>query len=300
MAGDWLVKGAVNLSLRFGIPALVVSLTVVAFGTSAPEMLVSVAAVLDGAPAIALGNVIGSNTANILLVLGIPAIISVIHTHETDTRSDYILMLAASVLFIIICLLGPITWVHGVVLLIALALVITKQIRQAMAHRRDHTDEPEEIEGLEDGISGKKIALYLALGLIGLPIGANFLVSGASDIARAFGISEAVIGLTLVAIGTSLPELATSVTAAMKGRADVALGNVIGSNIFNLLCIIGVASLFGTLPVPPEMLRIDLWVMLGASVLIAPMILKHKPFTRPIGIGFVAIYLAYITAIVVV
>lgn len=292
VAGDMLVKGAVNLSLRLGIPALIVGLTVVAFGTSAPEMMVSVAAVLDHSPAIALGNVIGSNTANVLLVLGLPALISVIRTDEHDLRESYLIMMAASVLFIALCFAGPLGWPHALALLGGLALVLYRQISQALGHRsaRDEVD----VEMADLHMTWKRIAAFVAAGLVGLPIGAAFLVDGASEVARAFGISEAVIGLTLVAVGTSLPELATSVTAAMKGRADVALGNVIGSNIFNLLAIIGVSGLFGQLGVPPGMLRFDLWVMLAASALIVPFIFKGLPFTRPVGIGFVAIYALYV------
>ncbi|MCE5974694.1 calcium/sodium antiporter [Sinirhodobacter sp. WL0062] len=295
VAGDVLVKGSVALALRLGIPALIVGLTVVAFGTSAPEMMVSVAAVLEGAPAIALGNVIGSNTANILLVLGLPAIISAIRTDEHDTRESYVIMLGASLLFILLCFTGPLGWPHALVLLGALALILFRQIREALAHRANRAEE--EIEGADIHMPWAKIGLFIVLGLIGLPFGADFLVDGASSIARAFGISEAVIGLTLVAVGTSLPELATSVNAAIRGRADVALGNVIGSNIFNLLCIIGVSGLVGQLPVPAQMLRFDLWVMLGAAVLIAPFIFYRWPFTRMIGIGFTVVYAAYVVVL---
>ena len=295
VAGDLLVKGAVNLALRLGIPALIVGLTVVAFGTSAPEMMVSVAAVLDHNPGIALGNVIGSNTANILLVIGIPAIISAIRTDTTDTRESYLLLIATSVLFILVCFMGPIRWPHAALLLGALVLILIRQGRQALAHRAQR--ENEEIEGVDVHMSLTKVALFIAIGLVGLPFGADFLVDGASSIARAAGIPDTVIGLTLVAIGTSLPELATSVTAAMKGRADVALGNVIGSNIFNLLGIIGVAGFFGQLDVPPTMLRLDLWVMLAASLLIAPFILHRWPFTRLVGVGFTLIYAAYVAVL---
>lgn len=295
VAGDLLVKGAVNLALRLGIPALIVGLTVVAFGTSAPEMMVSVAAVLDHNPGIALGNVVGSNTANILLVLGIPAIISMIRTDEQDTRESYFIMLGASVLFILVCFMGPIRWPHAALLLATLVVILIRQGRQALAHRASRTEE--EIEGVDVHMSLGKVALFIAIGLVGLPFGADFLVDGASSIARAAGIPDTVIGLTLVAIGTSLPELATSVTAAMKGRADVALGNVIGSNIFNLLGIIGVAGFFGRLDVPPGMLRLDLWVMLAASLLIAPFILHRWPFTRLVGVGFTLIYATYVVVL---
>lgn len=297
LAGDVLVRGAVALALRLGIPALIVGLTIVAFGTSAPEMMVSVAAVLENAPGIALGNVVGSNTANILLVLGLPALIANIPTDEHDMRKSYLTMLAGSVLFILLAFMGPFRWPHALVLLIGLALVMGDQIRDALMHRagraKADADAPE-VATADAALSPLRIGLYILAGLIGLPLAADLLVTGASNMARAFGISETVIGLTLVAVGTSLPELATSVTAAIKGRADVALGNVVGSNIFNLLGIIGVAGLVGTLPVPPEMLRLDLWVMLGVSVLIAPFIFYRWPFRRLVGLGFLGIYAGYV------
>lgn len=299
VAGDLLVRGAVNLSLRLGIPALIVGLTVVAFGTSAPEMMVSVAAVLRNAPGIALGNVIGSNTANILLVLGIPALISVIRTDENDMRKSYLMMIAASVLFILLCFMGPIRWPHALILLFGLALILGDQIREALAHRanRNVTDEVA-LGGVDLQMPWARIGAYLLAGLIGLPLGADLLVDSATNIARDFGISEAVIGLTLVAVGTSLPELATSVTAAIKGRADVALGNVIGSNIFNLLAIIGVAGLVGPLEVPAQMLQLDLWVMVCASLLIAPFIFYQWPFRRLVGSAFTALYALYLIVLV--
>ena len=291
-AGDLLVKGAVSLALRLGIPALIVGLTVVAFGTSAPEMMVSVAAVLEGAPAIALGNVVGSNTANILLVLGLPALISAIRTDEHDTRESLFMMLGATALFILVSFMGPIRWPHALLLLAGLGLILWRQMRDAMAHRAAR-DPDDEVASADPHMAGWKIAAFLTAGLIGLPLGANLLVDGASSIARAFGISETVIGLTLVAVGTSLPELATSVAAAMKGRADVALGNVIGSNIFNLLCIIGVAGLVGPLPVPPEMLRLDLWVMAASALVLAPFILGKRTIGRWSGVAFTLAYAAY-------
>lgn len=298
VAGDLLVKGAVALSLRLGIPALIVGLTIVAFGTSAPELMVSVAAVLDHAPTIALGNVVGSNIANILLVLGLPAIISAIRTDEHDTRESFVLMMGATVLFILVCFMGPIRWPHALLLLAGLGVILFRQIREALTHRANRAPD-EEIESVDPKMPGWRVALFIAAGLAGLPLGADWLVDGASDIARTFGVSDTVIGLTLVALGTSLPELATSITAATKGRADVALGNVVGSNIFNLLCIIGVAGLFGNIPVPAQMQRFDLWVMLGASVLLAPFIFGNRVIGRWVGVGFTVTYLIYMVLLFV-
>jgi len=248
LAGDSLVKGAVNLSLRLGVPALIVSLTIVAFGTSAPELLISIQAIWDGVPGLALGNVVGSNTANVLLVLGIPALLATMHTSECDTRASYLQMIAATGLFIALCFMGMLNWLSGIILLAALAAMLTHALLEAKRHRRANAEE-EDVEGADPSLGWQKIILFLVLGMIGLPLGANLLVDGSTNIAREYGITETVIGLTLVAIGTSLPELATTVMAALRKQADVALGNVIGSNMFNLLAIMGVASLVGDIPV---------------------------------------------------
>ena len=297
LAGDALVKGAVNLALRLGIPALIVSLTIVAFGTSAPELLVSVKAILDDAPGLALGNVVGSNTANVLLVLGVPALLATMHTSDCDTRASYFQMLGATALFVVLCWFGPLTWISGLILLAALAAMLLHAARTSMQHRaeaKEAADEEEEVEGADPDIAGWKIAVFLVLGIIGLPLGADLLVDGARNIARDFGVSDAVIGLTVVAIGTSLPELATTVVAALRKQADVAIGNVIGSNMFNLLGIMGVASFVGAIPVDPEFFRFDLWVMVGASLLLFPLVMMGRDLTRGWGIGLSALYIAYI------
>ncbi|MCY4178899.1 MAG: calcium/sodium antiporter [Litoreibacter sp.] len=292
-AGDALVKGAVNLSLRLGVPALIVSLTVVAFGTSAPELLISVQSILDGEPGLAIGNVVGSNTANILLVLGIPALLAGLGASQTDSRKSYIVMMAGSLLFIALCYFGPITWWHGLILLAALALALWDNFRDARGHmKKDELEE--ELEGADPSLVGWKIAAFLVVGLIGLPLGAKLLVDNAIIIATEFGVSATVIGLTLVAIGTSLPELATTVMAAFRRETDVAIGNVIGSNMFNLLAIIGVASLVGPMPVPDAFLTLDLWVMLGASILIAPVVFHNLAMGKIWGISLTLAYIAYL------
>lgn len=303
LAGDFLVKGAVNLSLRLGIPALIVSLTIVAFGTSAPELLIAIDAVLDGASGIAMGNVVGSNTANILLVLGVPAIIAGIKCSECNTRKTYFYMLMASLLFIGLCFATPFTWVHGLVLLTALMVILADQMFEAKRHRSNGknacapAEEAEDIEGVDPDLPWWRIGVMLALGLIGLPLGADLLVNGSINIARTFGVSETVIGLTLVALGTSLPELATTVMAALRRQADVALGNVIGSNMFNLLAIIGIASLIGPIEVDEQFLRFDLWVMLGASLLLFPFVYLGWNLTKRWGVLLSTLYVIYIVIV---
>lgn len=299
LAGDSLVKGAVNLSLRLGVPALTVSLTVVAFGTSAPELLIAIQAIFDDVPGLALGNVVGSNTANVLLVLGVPALLAIMHTSECDTRSSYLQMIAATALFIVMCFIGPFTWITGLILLAALAAMLTHAARAANKHRKANADDEEEVEGADPNLGWPKIALFLALGIIGLPLGAKLFVDGATNIALTFGISETVIGLTLVAIGTSLPELATTVMAALRRQADVALGNVIGSNMFNLLGIMGVASLVGTIPVDPQFLTFDLWIMLLASLMLIPFVFFKMDINRIWGVALSALYVAYLVIVLV-
>ncbi len=301
LAGDALVKGAVNLALRIGIPALIVSLTVVAFGTSAPELLVSVNAALADKPGLALGNVVGSNTANALLVLGIPAMIAVMHTSLCKCRRSYLQMLAASVLFIALAYRGTFDWIAGLVLLGALGLMLGDALRNALAHRREvaaaaaliATTE-EEVEGADPDMPWWQIITFLLLGLVGLPLGADILVDNASILALRYGVREAAIGLTLVALGTSLPELATTVMAAIRRQADVALGNVIGSNMFNLLAIIGITALISPVPVDPEFLRFDLWVMLASSLLLIPFVILCRDLNRIWGLALTLAYTGYV------
>ncbi len=298
LAGDSLVKGAVNLSLRLGIPALIVSLTIVAFGTSAPELLIAIKAVLDGASGIAIGNVVGSNTANVLLVLGVPAILATLKTSECDTRKSYLFMIVASVVFTAIAMTGTFTWVKGLVLLALLAVMLGDQMLEALRHNKSNdTSIEDDLEGVDPDMPWWKIILFLILGLIGLPLGADLLVDGSSTIARSFGVSEAVIGLTLVALGTSLPELATTVMAALRNQADVALGSVIGSNMFNLLAIIGIASLVGDIDVAQSILGFDIWVMLGASLLLGVFVFTKINITKIWGILFSALYAGYIALV---
>ena len=302
LAGDCLVKGAVNLSLRLGISTLVVSLTVVAFGTSAPELLIVLSAMADNAPGLAMGNVIGSNTANILLVLGLPAMAAGLYTSEFDTKKSFALMIFASVLFIALAFVGPFTWLHGSLLLVVLAVILLGQA--ARARRENYAAAVaavpvRHLEGLDPSMRGWKILLYLLFGLVGLPVGAKVLVVNAEIIAQDFGVSDTAIGLTLIAVGTSLPELATTTVAAIRRQADVALGNVIGSNMFNLLAIIGIAALVGPIPVAEGFLRFDLWVMLASSLLLVPFVFFRQNITRIWGAALTLLYMVYLIIVLV-
>lgn len=289
VTGDFLVKGAVALSLRLGIPALVVSLTVVAFGTSAPELLVAVQATLDNATGLVYGNIVGSNIANILLVLGVPAIITPITVCQKGVFRNFLMMTGASLMLIIACFFGGLNIWIGLLFLTVFALVLHDTYRLAMSGKVEvelEVDEPE-------CMSLTKSLICIALGVIGLPIGAHLLVHGAQSIAMELGVSEAAIGLTLVAIGTSLPEFATTVMAAFRKQADVAIGNVIGSNIFNILGVFGVAALVGDQPTPAGFLELDLWIMLASALVLAPFIIGRMNIGRLTGALFTCAYVIY-------
>lgn len=288
LGGDFLVRGAVALAIKLNIAPVIIGLTVLAFGTSAPELIVSVAAVLSGQPDIALGNVVGSNITNVLVILGATAIITPVLSDDEELGISWRYAVAASCLLILLCFLGPLIWWHGIILLVVLALTVSAQLRRAKLGK---VSTPE-IETISHPM--KTILIWLAIGLIALPAGAHLLVTGATDVARMFGISDAVIGLTLVAVGTSLPELAASIASALRGRSDLALGNVIGSNLFNILAIMGITALFGPLDVPAQMLRFDLWFMLVTTLMLGPFLLHHVTIGRFIGAGFLSIYAGYV------
>ncbi|MEO1493776.1 MAG: calcium/sodium antiporter [Pseudomonadota bacterium] len=296
-AGDALVRGAVAMSLRFEIPAIIISATVIAFGTSAPELLISVEAALEGASGIALGNVVGSNIANVLLVLGVPAIMAPLAACGTEAHRNLFFMIGATVVFTLLAVLNGFAFLGGLLLFVITCGMIWDSLREGLKARAAGQDIDEDLEDLEDvdpNMAPWKIGLLVLAGLVGLPIGADFLIDGARGIALSIGVSEAVIGLTLVAIGTSLPELATTVVAAMRRQTDVAIGNVIGSNIFNITAIIGVAAMVAPLPVPAEILSRDLWIMVGASALLVPFVLLCKPMGRIAGAVFLGLYILYL------
>ncbi|MEM9580300.1 MAG: sodium:calcium antiporter, partial [Pseudomonadota bacterium] len=210
-------------------------------------------------------------------------------------------MMGASLLFIALAFTGQFGAWQALILLAALSYVLFDAFRQARAHRKETAlaqVEEEEVEGVDPDMPGWQIFVFLVLGLVGLPLGADLLVDNASVIARQYGVSETVIGLTLVAVGTSLPELATTVMAALRRQADVALGNVIGSNMFNLLAIVGVASLVGPIPVAREFLTFDLWVMLGASLLLVPFVFMGWNITKRWGIALTTMYVAYLAIVI--
>ncbi|MCI4662160.1 MAG: calcium/sodium antiporter [Neomegalonema sp.] len=298
-AGDLLVKGAVAAGLRLGIPAIVVGLTIVAFGTSAPELMVSIKAALEGAPGIAVGNVVGSNIANVLLVLGLPALLAPLGDHSVETRRNYLIMMLATVVVIGLFFSAPLSLWQGMLMLALLGAFLYDTYRHAMKSRAmgEAAACLEELEDADPTMPWWKIGGLILLGLIGLPLGADLAVDGAREIALRYGVSEEAIGLTLIALGTSLPELATTLMAAIRGRADIAIGNVIGSNVFNILCILGVTAIMSKVDIAPEFLSLNIWVMLAASAALAPFVLMRKDVGRVAGGLFVASYVAYIVVV---
>jgi cation:H+ antiporter len=286
-----LIRGAVALAFRAGMTPLVVGLTVVAAGTSTPEMVVSVLSALRGQGAIAIGNVVGSNVCNILLIAGTAALIRPMVVQHTVVRREIPVMIGASVLA------GALLWWHqGLVraeaMLLVLLLVATTfwSIRAA---RTEGLAAPTEVAEAGPQRSVGVSLLLLVAGLALLVVGADRFVTGAVDLARTFGLSEAVIGLTVVAIGTSLPELATSVVAALKGESDIALGNVVGSNIFNVLGILGVTGLVRPLPLPPGA-GLDLLVMIAVALLVLPLARSGLRLHRWEGAVLLGLYGVYV------
>jgi len=298
IAGDLLVRGTVGLAAALKIPALVVSLTVIAFGTSAPELVVSIQAVLAGNDGIALGNIIGSNVANIFLVLGLPAIIYPITTHVPGLRRHAAIMLLATAAFAgVAYMIGFIdTNIGGAFFVGIIAYVSYMWIRARSGASTDPViDEVEEYQ--ETAGLNMKTILFLTAGLIGLPIGAHLLVSNGATLASGLGIREEVIGLTIVAFGTSLPELATVIAAALHKKSDVAIGGVIGSNIFNILAVGGAAGLTGTAVFDEGSLSLDIPVMIAAALVAAAFVLTRRDIGRIAGFLMFAAYVSFMVVL---
>lgn len=292
-----MVRGAVALARRARVPPVVVALSVVAFGTSLPELVVSVRAVLTGYSEIGIGNVVGSNIANALLVVGAPAILHPLTCSERTARRNSTIMVGISIFFAMLCLRGGLGRAAGVALLTVMAILVLYTARTTIAHRE--AEEPPELEWVL-GLPSKPsmIALFIVAGAVGLPLGASMLVDAAVAVAAQLKISNAVIGLTIVALGTSMPEIATAIVAAFQRQAGVAMGTAIGSNVFNILGIMGVAALVspGPIAVPPNFLRLDLPVMLFTAALLAFFVWRRR-LGRLGGIGLVLGYAVYIVAL---
>lgn len=302
IAGDWMVRGAAALARHWGVPALIVGLTIVAFGTSAPELVVGVQAVLQGAGELAAGNVIGSNIANVLLALGLPALIMAIPTNMTGVARNTFVCLFATVLFIALAFINnPLAMWQGAILFAGIVIYLLWMFRLSKAGIHDPIlDEMTEIEEGEDGLPTNVWVsfVYVIVGIIGLVVGGKLIVDNAVFIAAEMGISETIIGLTIVAIGTSLPEIATVVVASYRGHSEVAIGNVLGSNVFNLFAVMGATALTGPVPIEPQLLAFDVWVMLASSAALLVFVLRRQPIGKFTGIIFVIGYILYMLALV--
>ena len=299
-----LVRGAAAIASRLGIAPVIIGLTVVAFGTSAPELAVSVGASLSGEADVALGNVVGSNISNILLILGASAIVGGLAVSQRIIRLDIPLLIGASTLTLLLALDNEIGRVDGAILFAGIVAYTTWLARAARNERADVLDEYDDaVDALEAETGDRPLLAQIALVLVGLGIlvlGSQLLVGSATDIAEELGVSDLVIGLTVVAIGTSLPELATSMTAAIRGQRDIAVGNVVGSNLFNLLSVLGLTGLVSSdgIPVSDASLRIDFPVMLAATIVLLPIVWRGFDIRRWEGFVFIGFYAVYVTFLV--
>lgn len=295
--GEALIRGALAAAFRFGVSPLLSGLVIVGFGTSAPELVVSVDAALNQRPDIAIGNVVGSNIGNILLVLGLCAVISPMAVKPLALRRDAVTVVAASVLFLLLVAGSALARPDALVLLGALAAYLVWAYRTERYHAAPagemHRAEAEELTAIPRSLLWTVLMVFG--GLLLLIGGSRVLLVGAVGIAESFGMSEALIGLTLVAVGTSLPELAISVLAAIRRHADVAVGNILGSNIFNLLGILGISAILQPLPVPQRILQFDQWVMLATAVVLLLFLYTGRRLSRIEGAILLLGYLAYLT-----
>lgn len=284
--GELLVRGASSIARAFHLSPLLIGLTIVGFGTSAPELIVSVQAALARQPGIAIGNVIGSNIGNVLLILGISALIAPLIIPGRKLWRDLGFMLAATAIIWVMLLDGNVTRIDGLILLAGLAAFLVVAFVAG-------SGQPPEADTETFGANWRPWVMTGA-GLVALVIGARFLVDSATTIARDFGISEAVIGLTIVAIGTSLPELATSVIAAYRKHTDIAVGNIVGSNIFNIFGILGVTAVIAPIPAEARFAANDMWWVAGSSLGLAVIAFSLGGLPRKAGVGLLAAYGVYL------
>lgn len=294
--GEALIRGATTIASRLGVSPLLIGLTLVGYGTSTPELVASVNAAWIGAPGIAIGNVVGSNIANILLILGVAALIFPIAVTKAAFRRDGAILLGASVLLTLIVLTGVLSRWAGLALL---ALLLVYTIYTYMSEARDAAAARKQLDAdaatLANPNTPMTVAVLFALGgIAGVIIGASLLVDAAITIARGVGISETVIGLTLVAVGTSLPELATSVMATLRRQGDLAFGNIVGSNIYNILGILGVTGIITPIAVPAEIGHFDIWIMLAVTAAFAVFAITDWRITRREGAVFLLGYAVYL------
>lgn len=302
VGGDLLVRGASNLAYSIQISPLVVGLTVVAFGTSAPELLVSIQAALDGSPDISMGNIIGSNVCNLSLVLGATAAIFPIVIHENTIKIDWPMAFGASfLLYFFISHDFVVQQFEGIIFVLILAIYtyfLIEMSRRETIEKMMEENDGEEIPEIKGATVIKELGI-LILGGVVLYFGSGMFVDSAKGIATNLGVSQKLIGLTVIAIGTSIPELVTAVIAAYKKETDLAVGNLLGSNIFNVLSILGVTSIIKDISVNPALVSQDMWVMLGITVLVLVLMLPKRKLTRIHGLILLAVYFTYTAYLIV-
>ncbi|MEZ7974437.1 MAG: calcium/sodium antiporter [SAR324 cluster bacterium] len=290
---DWLVNGAITLSLHFGLSPLIVGLTVVALGTSVPEALVSVQAAIGHQGGIAIGNVVGSNILNIAMILGLSALINPLKVNSHIVKADVPILVGATFMLVVLLEDFHISRMEGAFLLLCIAGYVVGNIMTV----KKTTPEEKKIAGLgvtkETGKTLWRDIALLIVGIITLGFGSNFLVKGAVDLARIWGLSEALIGLTIVSIGTGTPELATALMAAYRKSADLAIGNAVGSNLFNIMFVLGLAGLVAPLDAK-GINSSDLYVMLAVTILLLPTVWTGRVLDRKEGFLFLAIYIGYL------
>lgn len=291
--GEILVRGAAALARSLGVSTMIIGLTVVAYGTSAPELAVSVTAAYSGKPAICAGNVVGSNILNILLVLGATAVVFPLKATAAFLRREVPIMAAVSILFMIMAWDGELSRLNAGILILVLVAYTLMMIRTARAEKNHVAREYDENLLPLRPRSAFLNVLLIIVGLAMLTGGSDMFVDGAVGMAKFFGVSDAIIGLTLVALGTSLPELATCLIAARRKHADICLGNIVGSCIYNLVAIAGISGVLVPLPFEAEMVRVHIPVMIGAAVILWPMLLSGGKITRTEGSLLLVFYAAY-------
>lgn len=291
LGGEGLIRGSSSLAIRVGISPLVVGLTVVAFGTSSPELLVSLKAAIMGSSSIALGNVIGSNIANIALILGLSAVITPIEVHANVIKREIPIMIVVSLLLIFFLLDGTLGFIEGLIFIILLIAYTVVNILLSLKENKEIEKEFE--EGLKSRLNIPLAILFIIVGLVFLFFGADLFLKGAVSLAKMFNVSDAIIGLTIVAVGTSLPELFTSIVATIKKESDIAVGNVVGSNIFNILSILGISAII--VPISSSQISIfDLGAMLAAALILLPLSYTGFRISRLEGLLLLIGYFAYI------
>ncbi|MCL4162277.1 UNVERIFIED_CONTAM: hypothetical protein GTU68_006059 [Idotea baltica] len=300
IGGDFLVRGASSIAFRLHISPLVVGLTIVAFGTSSPELLISIQSALKGSPDIAMGNVVGSNICNLALVLGLTAVINPVSVQSNSIRIDWPMAMGASIMLYLLVRDSSLEATEGILFIVILCIYLFTIISQS----RKDVIAAKKIKEDENSIPNTPIKqiwkdiIFIVIGCAGLYYGSEWFVGSAKDLALSLGVEERVVGLTIVALGTSLPELVTAAVASYKGQTDLALGNLMGSNIFNILSILGITSIIQEIHINADILNKDIIWMLMVTLMILPLMIIHRKVGRIDGIIMLFVYVVYVYTVI--